>query len=397
MRRVLELARRGQWRTSPNPLTGAVVVRGGRVIGEGHLNERGDHAEAVALDRAALAGGAAGATLYTNLEPCCWSGVGKHTPPCAQRIIREGVRRVVIATADPHPKVDGAGAGMLRAAGIEVVEGVLEEEAARLNAVHFKFHRTGLPFVTLKIAQSIDGRIAAGGGDSRWITDRDARVMTHRLRAGHDAIMVGVGTALADDPELTVRLAAPLRDRQPLPVVVDSTLRLPPGARLAAGERRPLVFTTGRHDRRARAALERAGARVAVTGAAGGGRVALDQALAALAAAGVTSVLVEGGAALHTAMIRQRLFDKLVVVVAPIVIGAGVDAVGDLGAARLADALRLERVSHRRINDQAVITGYRSLADTLGEIGAQGHGARGHGSVSEPGAQSQEAGCSAVS
>lgn len=392
MRRVLELARDGQWRTSPNPLTGAVVVRNGRVIGEGHLNERGDHAEAVALDRAARAGGAAGATLYTNLEPCCWSGVGKHTPPCAQRIIREGVRRVVIAGADPHPKVDGAGARMLRAAGIEVVKGVLEDEAARLNAVHFKFHRTGLPFVTLKIAQSIDGRIAAGSGDSRWISDRDARVMTHELRAGHDAIMIGVGTALADDPELTVRLAAPLRDRQPLPVVVDSTLRLPPGARLAAGERRPLIFTTDRHDRGARLALERAGARVAVTGAAGG-RVALDRALAALAGAGVTSVLVEGGAALHTEMIRQRLFDKLVVVVAPIVIGAGIDAVGDLGNARLVDALRLERVSHRRINDQAVITGYRSLAATLGRAGALEHA----GSGPVPGARRQEAGCSAVS
>ena len=388
MRRALKLARHGAWRTSPNPLTGALVVRDGRIVGEGHLNERGDHAEAVALDRAARAGGAVGATLYTNLEPCCWTGVGKHTPPCAQRIIREGVRRVVIATADPHPKVDGAGVRLLRDAGIEVVEGVLEDEAARLNAVHFKFHRTGMPFVTLKIAQSIDGRIATAGGDSRWISDRDARVMTHELRAGHDAIMVGVGTALADDPELTVRLAAPLRDRQPLPVVIDSTLRLPPAARLTAGERRPLVFTTDRHDRRARAALEGAGARVAVVRSADGGRVALDRALAALAGAGVTSVLVEGGAALHTELIRQRLFDRLVVVVAPIVIGAGTDAVGDLGNGRLVDALRLERVSHRQINDQAVITGYRSLAATLGLAG-------GNGSLS--GAQRQEAECSAVS
>jgi diaminohydroxyphosphoribosylaminopyrimidine deaminase/5-amino-6-(5-phosphoribosylamino)uracil reductase len=387
MRRVLELARHGQWRTSPNPLTGALVVRDGRVVAEGHLNERGDHAEAVALDRAARAGGAAGATLYTNLEPCCWTGVGKHTPPCAQRIIREGVRRVVIATADPHPKVDGAGARMLREAGIEVVEHVLEDAAALLNAVHFKFHRTGMPLVTLKIAQSIDGRIATAGGDSRWISDRDARVMTHELRAGHDAIMVGAGTALADDPELTVRLTPLLRDRQPLPVVIDSTLRLPAAARLMAGEREPLVFTTDRHDAGARAALERAGARVAVVGSTADGRVALDQVLAALAGAGVTSVLVEGGAVLYTELIRQRLFDKLVVVVAPIIIGAGTDAVGDLGNARLADALRLEHVSHRQINDQAIITGYRSLAATLGHAG----------SGPLPGAQPQEAGCSAVS
>ena len=387
MRRVLELARHGQWRTSPNPLTGALVVRDGRIVGEGHLNERGDHAEAVALDRAAHAGGAAGATLYTNLEPCCWTGVGKHTPPCAQRIIGEGVRRVVIATADPHPKVDGAGARMLSEAGIEVVEHVLEDEAALLNAVHFKFHRTGMPLVTLKVAQSIDGRIATAGGDSRWISDRDARVMTHELRAGHDAIMVGAGTALADDPELTVRLTPLLRDRQPLPVVIDSTLRLPAAARLMAGEREPLVFTTDRHDAGTRAAFERAGARVAVVGSTADGRVSLDQVLAALAGAGVTSVLVEGGAVLHTELIRQRLFDKLVVVVAPIIIGAGTDAVGDLGNARLADALRLEHVSHRQINDQAVITGYRSLAATLGHAG----------SGPLPGAQPREAGCSAVS
>ena len=387
MRRVLELARRGQWRSSPNPLTGALVVRDGQVVGEGHLNERGDHAEAVALDRAAHAGGSAGATLYTNLEPCCWTGVGKHTPPCAQRIIRERVRRVVIATADPHPKVDGAGTRMLREAGIDVVERVLEDEAALLNAVHFKFHRTGMPFVTLKVAQSIDGRIATAAGDSRWISDRDARVMTHELRAGHDAIMVGAGTALADDPELTVRLTPLLRDRQPLPVVVDSTLRLRPAARLIAGKRAPLVFTTDRHDQRARAALERAGARVAVVGGAANGHVALDQVLAALAGAGVTSVLVEGGAVLHTELIRQRLFDKLVVVVAPIIIGAGTDAVGDLGNVRLVDALRLEHVSHRQINDQAIVTGYRSLAATLAQAG----------SGPMPGTQPQEAGCSAVS
>ena len=388
MRRVLELARHGQWRSSPNPLTGALVVRDGRIIGEGHLNERGDHAEAVALDRAAAAGGAAGTTLYTNLEPCCWTGVGKHTPPCAQRIIRDGVRRVVIATADPHPKVDGAGVRMLREAGIEVIERVLEDEAARFNAVHFKFHRTGLPFVTLKVAQSIDGRIATAAGDSRWISDRDARVMTHELRAGHDAIMVGADTALADDPELTVRLSPLLRDRQPLPVVVDSTLRLPPAARMMAGEREPLVLTTDRHDRRARAALERAGARMwRWSESTADGRVALDRALAALAGAGVTSVLVEGGAALHTELIRQELFDKLVVVVAPIVIGSGIEAVGDLGNARLVDALRLERVSHRQVNDQVIVTGYRSLAATLGHAG----------SGPLPRTESQEAGCSAVS
>jgi riboflavin-specific deaminase-like protein len=211
--------------------------------------------------------------------------------------------------------------------------------------------------------------------------------MTHELRAGHDAIMVGAGTALADDPELTVRLTPLLRDRQPLPVVVDSTLRLRPEARLIAGDRAPLVFTNEHHDPHARAALERAGACVAVIGSTSDGRVAMDRAFAALASSGITSVLVEGGAMLHTDLIRKGLFDKLVVVVAPIVIGSGINAVGDLGNSRLVDTLRLERVSHRQINDQAIVTGYRSLAATLGHAAND----------PLPGTQPQEAGCSAVS
>ena len=386
MRKALELARHGQWRTSPNPMTGALVARDGQILGEGYLNEHGEHAEAVALNQAARKGGSAGATLYTNLEPCCWTGVGKHTPPCTQRIIREGVSRVVVATADPHPKVDGAGVRILREAGIKVIERVLEDEAARLNAVHFKFHRTGMPFVTLKIAQSIDGRIATTSGDSRWISDRNARLMTHELRAGHDAIMVGAGTALADDPQLTVRLMPLLRDRQPLPVVVDSTLRLSPKARLVTGERAPLVFTTKKHDPTARLTLEQAGARIAVVDSTKDGKVTLDQSLASLAREGITSVLVEGGSILQTALIQQELFDKLVTVIVPIVIGTGVNAVGNLGNICLADALRLQEVSHHQINDQAIITGYRSLDETLG-----------HAVRSLPNAKQEEAGCSAVS
>ena len=382
MRRVLDLASHGQWRTSPNPLTAALVLRDGSVVGEGYLSDRGEHAESVALSRAKASGGAEGATLYTNLEPCCWTGVEKHTPPCAQQIIHERVRCVVIATSDPHPKVDGAGVRMLRDAGIKVIEGVLEAEAVLLNAVHFKFHRAGTPFVTLKVAQSIDGRIATDEGDSRWISDHEARVMVHELRACHDAIMVGIETALTDDPELTVRLATPLRDRPPLPIVIDSTLRLPKNARMLSGERPPQVFTTERHDLNARTALEHAGARVTVVGSTKDGKVSLDQVLTTLAETGVTSLLVEGGAALHTEFIRLRLFDKLVAVVAPIIIGTGTESVGDLRISQLIDALRLERVSYQQINDQAVISGYRSITSTVGQTNKM---------------QPQESGCSAVS
>ena len=270
----------------------------------------------------------------------------------------------------------------LRDAGIKVIEGVLETEAVLLNAVHFKFHRAGTPFITLKVAQSIDGRIATDEGDSRWISDHEARVMVHELRACHDAIMVGIETALTDDPELTVRLATPLRDRPPLPIVIDSTLRLPKNARMLSGERPPQVFTTERHDLNARAALEHAGARVTVVGSTKDGKVSLDQALTTLAETGVTSLLVEGGAALHSEFIRLRLFDKLVAVVAPIIIGTGTESVGDLRISQLIDALRLERVSHQQINDQAVISGYRSIASTVGQTNKM---------------QPQESGCSAVS
>ncbi|HEX2025436.1 MAG TPA: bifunctional diaminohydroxyphosphoribosylaminopyrimidine deaminase/5-amino-6-(5-phosphoribosylamino)uracil reductase RibD, partial [Actinomycetota bacterium] len=241
MRRALDLAARGTGRVSPNPLVGAVLVRDGRVVGEGwHEGPGRAHAEVVALD--AAGDQARGATLYVTLEPCSHYG---RTPPCAPRIAGAGVIRVVAAMRDPNPLVDGSGLRGLREAGVDVVEGVLAEEATRLNAAFLTHLRTGRPLVTLKMAASLDGKVAARDGSSRWITGEEARLEVHRMRAASDAILVGAGTAFRDDPSLTVRLPGEEPPRRPLRVVVDGRGIVPPThAVIADGEAPTLVATT---------------------------------------------------------------------------------------------------------------------------------------------------------
>lgn len=364
MQRALQLAERGRGRTSPNPVTGCVVVKDGRVIGAGFHERRGaPHAEASALD--ACREDPQGAHLYCNLEPCAAAYPGKLTPPCAPRIVRAGIGRVTVATLDPHHRVRGSGVALLRNAGLPVIVGVQAEAALRLNLPYFTAVRYRRPFVHLKIAQSLDGRIAAAGGDSRWITDTAARRAVHRLRAAHDAVLVGRGTALRDDPRLTVRGVEPdlLPAAPPRRVVLDSRLALPAAARLASDgqARRTLVLTTPAADPARRRELAARGVQVQAVAADAAGRVDLAAALQALYGCGIRSLLVEGGAAVTTSLLRAGLFDQLTVFVAPLLIGAGVEAVGDLGSARIADALRLQGVTTTAINDQALITGYRDL------------------------------------
>ena len=219
MRRALTLARRGLGRTSPNPMVGAVLVRQGEIVGEGyHRRYGGPHAEVEALRDAGE--NIAGATMYVTLEPCCHRG--KKTPPCLDALLGRGLARVVIGTIDPNPEVSGRSVRALEGTGIETTVGVLEEECRRLNEAYFKYIQTRIPFVTLKVAQTLDGKIASSTGDARWISSEASRRLAHRLRSVHDAVLVGIGTVLADDPLLTVRLA---RGRNPLRVIVDSTLR----------------------------------------------------------------------------------------------------------------------------------------------------------------------------
>jgi len=367
MREALALARRGRWRTSPNPAVGAVVVRRGRVVAGGYHRKAGSaHAEVEALGAAGSR--ASGATLYVTLEPCCTYG---RTPPCTDAIIRSGIERVVIGSLDPNPGVDGAGARRLAKAGIKVETGVLGAECSALNETYAKYITSGLPFVTLKLATSLDGRIATHSGESRWITGPEARRFVHRLRSRSDAVMVGSGTVSKDDPELTVRR---VRGRDPVRVVLDSRLDVPPGAKVfdhGPGGRGPIVFTTRAAPRARREALRSAGVRVVDVPAASGG-LDLRRALCELGRLGVTTLLVEGGGRLAASLLKAGLVDKVIVFLAPIFIGGdGVPAVGGLGGAGLAELPRLTRTSVRRFGEDIMVEGYTEIA---GQGTARGRG-----------------------
>nr|WP_244442516.1 bifunctional diaminohydroxyphosphoribosylaminopyrimidine deaminase/5-amino-6-(5-phosphoribosylamino)uracil reductase RibD [Azospirillum lipoferum] len=348
MQAALSLAARGLGRTWPNPAVGCVLVRDGAVIGRGWTQPGGrPHAEAEALARVRdLPGGAEGATAYVTLEPC--NHYGK-TPPCALALVESKVARVVVACQDPDPRVAGGGLARLRDAGIEVVTGVCEAEALALNEGFFNRITLGRPLVTLKVASTLDGRIATRTGESQWITGPTARAWGHRLRASHDAILVGIGTALADDPELTCRLPG-LGDRSPVRVVVDSSLRLPPTAKLATGAKRiPTWVVTGPTPDSARLeALTALGVEVLPVAAGGDGRVDPAAALSTLAARGITRVLVEGGAAMAGALLRAGLVDRLEWFRAASLIGGdGLPAVAGFGVEALSAMPRLERTAVR--------------------------------------------------
>jgi diaminohydroxyphosphoribosylaminopyrimidine deaminase/5-amino-6-(5-phosphoribosylamino)uracil reductase len=345
MRRALGLAERGRGLVSPNPLVGAVVVRDGQVVGEGfHEGPGRPHAEVVALDRAGPR--ARGATVYTTLEPCDHFG---RTPPCTRALIAAGVARVVAATGDPNPVVDGRGFDRLRAAGVEVVVGVLAREAERQNRAYGTHVRTGRPLVTLKAGATLDGKVAARDGSSRWITGDEARADAHRLRADADAILVGAGTALSDDPALTVRDPA-YRGAPVLRVLADASGRVAPVGGLFDGAAPTLVATTEAAPRERREAWRAAGADVLVTGATEAG-VDLDALLGALGKRDVQHLLIEGGPTIAWSAVAGGFVDRVVVYLAPALLG-GVAAPGILGGqgfAPVGAGVRLRFVDVRRV------------------------------------------------
>lgn len=348
---ALRLARKGEGYVSPNPMVGAVLVREGKIVARGyHRRFGGAHAEAEAL--AGQGGNLRDAALYVNLEPCCHHG---KTPPCTDLITRLGVGRVVVGTLDPNPLVAGRGVTLLREAGVDVRVGVLEGPCRQLNRVFFHWMEKGLPWVTVKWAQSLDGRIATRIGHSRWITSESSRKMAHRLRALHDAVLVGIGTVLADDPQLTVRL---VRGRDPIRVVLDSRLQIPMESKvLGAGRGGPetWVVTTRRADRNKATELERAGVRLIESLHGPGGEVDLRDMLRSLALSGVSSVLVEGGARVITSFLKARLAHRLVCFVAPMVLGTGKSAVRSLDIVRVEEALRLDSWRVRRVGPDLMI------------------------------------------
>lgn len=351
MTETIALAEKGVGRTSPNPMVGALVVKNGEVIGRGyHQRAGGLHAEPIALKEAGRQ--AAGATLYTNLEPC--SHFGK-TPPCVEAIVDAGIATVVTAMVDPNPKVNGAGVKYLREHGIGVRVGTMRQVAMRLNEAHVKFVVTGRPLVVLKIAQTIDGKIAPNGGHGVEITGPAAQKFVHALRARYDAVLVGKNTVIADDPRLTVRA---VKGRDPLRLVLDSWGKLPTSAGvfannvdrktvrvgLAIGKRpdtkpHPDCFDwyVNPDDRH---------------------QIDLNEVLSTAARNKITSILVEGGGQVFGSFLREKLADKIHILIAPKFLGAGVNALGLFKAPSILDAVRLVDASVRWLGQDLLLTGY---------------------------------------
>ena len=353
MQRALSAAREARGRTSPNPWVGAVLVRGGRVVATGATSpDGGPHAEA-----AALAGGERGGALYVTLEPCA-PFPGKRTRPCAEAIVEAGIERVVVALLDAEPRVRGRGLALLREAGVAVEVGDGASEAEALLRPYLKQRETGRPYVIAKFAATLDGRIAAAGGDSQWITGEAARKHAHEQRAWVDAILVGSGTALADDPSLTARPGGRVAERQPLRVVLDGRGRLSPQAKLFAEPGRTLVATSYEAAAGWKAAIAAAGAQVVECEHDGTG-LNLDQLLAALAARGVLSIWAEGGGAVLGSLFAGGHVDEVWAFLAPSIIGGdGVAAVGGAGVTRAADAFRLRERTVEQLGEDILVRGY---------------------------------------
>lgn len=355
MKMALREARKGWGRTSPNPCVGAVVVKNGHLLSKGYHRRAGTpHAEVNALQQADSR--AAGATIYVTLEPCNHTG---RTPPCTEKILAAGITRVVVGMNDPNPLVKGSGNDYLADRGLTVVSGVLDEDCRKLNRPFIKHVTTGLPWVIMKAGISLDGRIATGSGHSSWITCEDSRREVHRMRDRVDAILVGSATALADDPSLTARLPG-RKGRDPLRVVLDSSLQLPPDAAMlqqdSAAE--TWVFCAPGVDPARRRSLLDAGAVVKEVGKASSGGLDLPAVLQELGRAAITSLLVEGGGTVHASFLKQHLYDQARLFIAPMFIGAdGVPVVGNLELDKVSDSSKFCLEATRRYGDDVMVDG----------------------------------------
>lgn len=349
MVRALALARRGLGQTSPNPMVGALVVKAGRKVGEGYHRKAGEeHAEVAALKEAGKK--ARGATLFVNLEPCSHYG---RTAPCVEAIASSGIKKVYASLIDPNPLVNGKGREFLCKRKIAVDVGLLADEAKELNEVHFKVMRKNLPFVTLKFAQSLDGRIATRSYDSRWITGEPARRFAHFLRAVHDAVLVGRRTVEMDDPQLTVRM---VKGKNPLRLVLDTEGKLRSTTRLVQENvDGKTVLLCGRPEPSNFELKQKVGVWPVPLKK---GRIDLPACLQNVLAQGVTSVLVEGGAEVLTSFFKEKLADKVYVATAPMIIGEGISAIGDLGTEKISQATRLEKVRYEKLGNDILFSGY---------------------------------------
>lgn len=353
MKRVLRLAEKGKGRTSPNPMVGAVLVKAGKVVGEGYHAKAGEpHAEIVALGQAGR--NAKGAMLYINLEPCTHYG---RTPPCAPRVIEAGIKKAVIGMEDPNPMVRGKGIHSLRNAGIEVLTGILGKECRTLNEAFCHYIVERKPFVILKVAATLDGKIAARSGESKWVSGELSRRFVHRLRDQVDGVLVGIGTVLRDDPLLTARVKGA---RDPFRIILDSRLRIPEGAKVVRNSpSRTIIASTRAAPEKKIESLEKKGVRILI-GESKAGRVDLRSCLHRLAEMGLVTLMVEGGSQINGAFLDERLFNKFLLFLSPRLMGdpQAIGMFGGKGFKHLNDAIPLERIKTRKIGEDILVEGY---------------------------------------
>jgi diaminohydroxyphosphoribosylaminopyrimidine deaminase/5-amino-6-(5-phosphoribosylamino)uracil reductase len=353
LRMACRLALKAAGRTSPNPMVGAVLVKGKKIIATGfHRFAGGDHAEVAALKRAGAQ--AQGATLYINLEPCSHQG---RTPPCTLSLVRAGIKEVVAGMKDPNPLVAGRGLRELRRAGIRVRVGLFKDECESLNEPFVKYITRRLPFVILKLAATLDGKIASASGDARWISNADSRATVHRLRNRVDAVIVGSGTALADDPQLTCRTRG---GRNPWRVVLDGSLRIPPSAQIfrQRDPNKTIIVTGHQSPPKKIQLLEAQGAQV-WTFSLRKGRIPWTAVLKKLAGFGITSALIEGGATVAASALKEKVVDKIIFFYAPKILGGdGQPMIGSLGIRRVTEAIGVRRLQVSKSGGDLMISGY---------------------------------------
>ena len=346
---AIKLAEKGRGKVSPNPLVGCLIIKRGRIVGRGYHKKAGDHhAEVNALKEAGKK--AKDSILYCTLEPC--SHWGK-TPPCTEQIVQSGVREIVIGNKDPNPMVNGY--EELKGRGIKSRIGILDEECSKLNEVYLKWMKTKKPFIIVKAAMSLDGKIATKSGDSKYISGKEARKVVHQLRADLDAVMVGSNTVKKDNPELTVRL---VRGENPIKIVIDSKLQISEKAKIVKKEPFKLIILTSKSANKKKVkALQSKGVRIIQTKL-NRGKIDLKEAMKELGKHDITSIMIEGGAVLNAEAIRAGIVDKMLFFISPKMIGQGPAAVGDLGITQVDKALKLKNIDFKKIGKDILVEGY---------------------------------------
>jgi diaminohydroxyphosphoribosylaminopyrimidine deaminase/5-amino-6-(5-phosphoribosylamino)uracil reductase len=349
---AIRLARKGIGKTSPNPMVGTVIVANGKIIGRGYHKRCGDHhAEINAINSAKI--NIKGSTFYITLEPCSHYG---RTPPCVDALIQETPERVVVGSLDPNPEVNGRGIKILRSKGIKVDVGICESECRQLNEHYFKFVKTGMPYITVKYAQTLDGRIATKSGDSQWISSEASRRYVHHLRGINDGIMVGAGTVAADNPQLTVRH---VKGKNPFRIIVDSKLRIPIKSSVLTdiNSHLTIIATTSSAPTVKITAIKKLGVEVWVARKERDGRVSLRDLLKKLGKREIVSVLVEGGSEVITSLLKANLVDKMIIPIAPKIIGKGLEAIGDLKINKINKAIRFSSFKTMKKGDDIIFEG----------------------------------------